>query len=139
MSTENKPEILRISLSKWIRGSVEDPDVGHGESKLLRDDGHMCCLGFYCKQNLGIKKKNLLEVISPGEILERIKGTSGEWLCDYGYLDHDYEYKFPKIADSKKGKDLMTINDDPEIPDWERRARVQAHFGLQGIIVEFVP
>lgn len=49
---------LTIDRSKWFRGK------GSQSSMLLRDDGHMCCLGFLGRA-CGASKKQMLNVSDP--------------------------------------------------------------------------
>lgn len=58
---------LTIDRSKWWRGN------GSGESRLLRPDGTMCCLGFLGRA-CGYTDEQLLDVTTPAAAVDGIRG-----------------------------------------------------------------
>jgi hypothetical protein len=115
-----KKDYLIINRAKWRTGGDSRIQTGEGSTKLLNNDGFMCCLGFRCHQ-MGIPKKDLLGYLSPA-------GLSENWVI-------------PDLVDSAGDTDFTTtavdINDDECITQEEREKEITEHFATIGVTVEF--
>lgn len=119
-----------IERKLWWRGN------GSKESKLLRDDGNMCCLGFYlkaCGANLVNNAQTPEEQAKAGDNYP----AAAEWLL---YPDEALEHGISRDCEA-----LMHINDYPT--EWkdggprteeEREQMLRCVFAEHGIEVEFV-
>ncbi len=106
-----------ITESTWFRGH------GPEQSRLLRQDGTMCCIGQICKQ-LGVP--------------------------DSAILDSKTVVAIPSAEDEKTSEfiDAITlhglnqaycINDNANIDDVERKRQLVEHFERAGVGLDFVP
>ena len=59
-----KKDYLVIDRPKWRTGNEGLNKTGIGETKLLNEEGYMCCLGMRCYQ-MGVKKTDLVLANSP--------------------------------------------------------------------------
>lgn len=112
-----------VDRTYWYRGN------GNTNSRLLRkEDGDMCCLGFYSLA-CGLSKTKILDKSFPSsvkyngekipdEMLWLLEGREahGEWLEDI----------------------IGSFNDDSDIFDNEREAQILKNFADQGIKVNFI-
>lgn len=125
-----------IDRSKWRCGGGGGSRHGAGETKLLNDEGFMCCLGFV-SQALGAGTADLLGEAEPGEAVksaassgqrQRLLATLSAGTCDL-------------VNEAGGNTDLtieaITINDDTQIGDAEREARLRQEFVRQGHDIEF--
>lgn len=123
-----------VKRSKWFRGR------GNTLSR-LQTDNQMCCLGFYAKE-CGLKKKNITDVVSPGEIEYEIKDIWDTFLLARISNIYDSDPDDPGltdiIIDSEIANSLMEINDDVNISDEDREYKLKELFKEQGIKVKFV-
>lgn len=110
---------LVIDRAKWLRG--EDSQ----NSKLLRiKDQKRCCIGFLCSA-LGVSDSELLDVGGSQKLFAELP----TWLKDSG-----------EMADNEHS-DLFTaydVNDNPELDEATREARITKIFARHDIQVEFV-
>ena len=117
-----------VKRSKWYRGE------GDAESRLQTSKNKMCCLGFYAKE-CGLKKKDILDIGSPGEVPYDIKNLWDTFLLEsktHFYTDE------PSISDSSIANDMMEINDNEFITEKERELRLKELFKTQGIKLKFI-
>jgi len=103
-----------VERKTWFRGK------GAEESRLLRNDGTRCCIGFVGKQ-CGVTDEEMLN----RSVIKRVSepGLKGfpEWM-----------YEMRKIDDA------YTWNDTTDYTDQEREARLIAVFAKHGDEIEFV-
>ncbi len=60
---------MTIPRSKWLRKRADGKFTGNAKkSCLLNSTGNMCCLGFYCRDILGISDRKMLYKGSPYDI-----------------------------------------------------------------------
>ena len=106
-----------VKESEWYRGK-------HG-SKLLREDGKKCCIGFVAQQ-CGIADHAILNRsaihMNPGDVLTGVP----EWMKYEGWLENDISLAYG-------------ANDDSLLTDDQRKAKLQAIFARNGDELEFVP
>jgi len=134
---------LIIDRKTWLRGE------GHKKSFLVREsDGKQCCLGFlaqacgFSKEELTKKRsvlslfivpvaENTYSVCNSVDPIkrERIKPTVLEKLV----CDCDSKSSFNNAI----GSDLMDVNDDPKLSDYERETKLTELFATVGVEVEF--
>lgn len=88
-----------VDRSRWLRGSEN--------SRLLRDDGKMCCLGFVCLK-LGYTEKEIKNKNTPYEL------SFDEMFGDFS--THN--------AQKNTVYDLMKVNDSPNIDDKKRESKI---------------
>jgi hypothetical protein len=112
-----KPFAFTIQRSKWIRG------YDHGDSCLLRDDGCMCCLGFYCIA-AGARKEDVLGITTPSSIRRGGLPRAATWLVD---------------GSSGDCGSLLTDNDSPDLESLARESRIRDLFARHNVRVTFAP
>lgn len=116
------PSVFRIDRLTWYRGQSDY------ESKLLREDGTMCCLG-QVGQQCGILDSNLLNKTSPIDCSEVPRKQFPSILL--------------KITESSRQNSsvcdrLMQANDSTDIGDIKRERRIEEIFFKEmGVIVYF--
>jgi len=111
-----------VERNKWLRGQ------GAAQSDLLNSAGKMCCLGFYSLA-CGLRYENILHVTSPASIDDSL--LTGE-LSKLVELSSDGYVNTPDCLR------LMIINDDVELTDNQREARLKILFTKLNIEVEFL-
>lgn len=119
---------LTIDRNIWRRGGSSN-DILHGDTRLLNEQGFMCCLGFFCEQ-AGIPK-NYLDTGEPFDI-----GPSQ-------YLDLIPELATPLEEEDGYVNTILTtraiqINDDPTLTNKEREIQLTTLFAVNNIDVEFI-
>jgi len=110
---------LVIEREHWERGT--------SSARLRKDNGQMCCLGFFGLA-CGIEPDTLLGAGSPEEIADRA------W-PDWALLDSEGAYH---LMDSETIELLIEANDGKEATEPEREARIAELFAEHGVEVEFV-
>lgn len=98
--------------------------TGKGQTLLRNEFNYMCCLGFMCHQ-LGVPKKDLLDMGQPSSLAGK--------------------YKLPGLLKKKDGKPIQTnltkeaikINDLESLTRKEREKRLTELFKKKGIEVIF--
>lgn len=128
---------LEIDRAKWLRGELD--------SKLLRErDQKMCCLGFYSLA-CGLTKDNILEYCEPNQPFENAKNlrvptdmkglveteTEECELADGSFRTDTY-YSITGIS-----QQLMRVNDDVNLTDAQREARITQLFAEIAVEVSF--
>jgi len=109
------PKKLTLDMSIWrcgkhsaYYGSSRDNDntgTGQGNTKLLNDEGYMCCLGQFAHQ-AGVLKEELLDHSYPHELPK-------EFYVEGLVFDFNVEDSFfPSSTDF--AKEAITINDETE-------------------------
>jgi len=109
-----------VDRQSWYRGHNSN------ESKLLRQDGTRCCIGFVGQQ-CGIADKDLLEVSSVATL------NNGPYHSE----THD---KFPAWMRASFGviKDAYMVNDKVDMTDAQREKELQIIFSRFGDEIEFI-
>lgn len=110
-----KPEKFTIDRKSWYRGN------GPAVSKLLREDGKMCCVGFFAKA-CGFSDSD----INGAERLEIPLATA----CAEGR----------DMGDDVREQDMQGIygiNDNITMHDSQREVLIKDKFRLIGVDVEF--
>lgn len=111
-----------IDRAKWYRGK------GPITSRLLTDDGKMCCLGFFAKA-CGIADVDIINRSVPAVVkLEKIPEDWGRVLLDGNSVD----------GSSFTTHTLMITNDYIHHTDKVREEKIVAEFAYHGITVKFV-
>lgn len=116
-----------VKRSEWYRGKTWG-------SKLLREDGRKCCIGFVGQQ-CGISDEDL-----------RGRGAVSFSPYESTFSPSPSFVKFPEWMrpfDSRQNSSLpiaeaYTVNDDPGISDEVREARLKEIFRSQGDEIEFI-
>lgn len=103
-----------VDRSKWFRGQ------GWAKSQLLREDGTMCCLGFYAKA-CGARDWQIVGVGGPS----RAHGFWPDWMFN-GSL------RVPDVME------MMSVNDERMASDSERELALTQLFAAHGVDVTFV-
>lgn len=118
-----------IDRSKWACGDVEEK---FNTTSMLRDpkSGAMCCLGFYLK-SCGVPNKELDSRALPSSLNEKKLPASTTWLLG------------PNLEGEREGHnnrqdDFTSPNDDLEMAQNSREAKIRALFAEHDIDVEFV-
>jgi hypothetical protein len=130
-------EKLIIDRSKWRTGGDNIPNTGIGKTRLLNEEGYMCCLGFACEQS-GVPKDVLLNVASPSCLSEESEEFIHEYdeaLLNSKLLSQEGKGFF---INSDLSDDAMNINDSMSFTRDEREREIQELFGGYGIKVEFI-
>ena len=116
-----KKDYLIINRAKWRTGGDSRIQTGEGSTKLLNNDGFMCCLGFRCHQ-MGIPKKDLLGNGCPEQL-------ANNWTIPDLINAVGNDTDFTSTA--------MEINDNDCITQEEREKEITEHFATIGVTVEF--
>lgn len=98
-----------------------------GESGSLLRDGQRCCLGFL-GQAVGYSDRELRYAASPEDTVVKSK-----WPDPLRVVDDEYR----RSANSEACNCIIDDNDDPNIDDATREARLTEQFAAIGIDVEF--
>lgn len=114
---------LIISRSKWRIGRRSVNTKGQGETKLLNEEGYMCCLGFYALQQ-GIKKEEIFGKRSPQSIYSKT-------ITNLSYKRNGIIHN--TVFCSK----AMDINDDEATTAKQKEELITRHFAKKGIEVVF--
>lgn len=114
---------LVIDRARWIRGTMD--------SFLLRHDGKMCCLGFLSRA-VGLPEAEIRHRLTPVSLTDEQCKTYPEWLRPH--LDP----LMPNVRrNSIVAHDLMGVNDQLNVHDSAREAKLVARFAELGIELEF--
>lgn len=108
----SEPIKFTVKRSSWFRGK------GAEDSRLLRKDGKMCCLGFLAL-SCGFIEEEILQKPTPMQIQLSSARSSIE---------------FPLIGYSR----LMCINDAEGYSEGLREERLKKEFEFHSVEVEFV-
>lgn len=116
--TKKELATLVLDPKRWYRGQ------GTEHSKLLRDDGTMCCLGFECRRRR-VPKKDILGVAVPSVIGGKFSGEP--------WVEID-----PETAELDLEDRIACINDATDIPltragDRKRVAKLRPLFLELGV------
>jgi len=104
-------DILTIDRAKWRTATS-----GKGDTRLLNEEGFMCCLGFRCFQ-MGIPEKDLLNKLSPGQLAEN-------WDIP-DLINHEFGGIY---LNSDFSNDAILLNDSSSITSEEREKKIKEHF-----------
>lgn len=103
-----------IDRTKWLHGN--------DDGLLLSEEGKMCCLGFYTK-SCGVKNEHILNVGVPSKLNDNDLMKLPSWLRKFG---------------SKNVAELVSFNDDSEMPEKEREKSISKIFKKLHINVRFI-
>lgn len=129
---------LIIDRKTWYRGQRADT------SKLLRNDGMRCCLGFYL-QSCGMDdqgNRGTIEMGTPASLLNDVGAEipeEAQWLIDM--VGSDAANDCICAENSKECQRLMSLNDVPSssvYPESDREMAITKIFAEHGIAVEFI-
>lgn len=121
--------ILTIDRKLWLRGE------GAEKSALLRkDDGKMCCLGFYGLA-CGIPTEDLADKKQPNELKGVPNTPYPEWLT-HNYVGDLDKKQYSGVSTACCS--LMRVNDARSITDEAREAEITVLFAQHDVQVEFV-
>jgi hypothetical protein len=118
---------LVIERKRWLRGA--------DNSALLRDDGLMCCLGFY-GEACGIGSDDMLDTADPEECGTAVLSMWPAWLLGFKNDSDDPDDGF--LRNTGDCGRLIEANDDNRLTDAVREQRIAAIFAKHGVEVEFV-
>ena len=107
-----------IVRDKWLRGE------GGPDSSLLNDAGRMCCLGFFAEACGAKDIRGVTWMDAP--FRSQVPAWAWDLLVKYGSDDTDY------------AASLTKANDNKDIGDDEREAKLTELFAEAGIKVNFV-
>jgi len=127
-TTKKKSKVLILDESKWICGS---PDVkfgemshlttrGEGSTRLLNDEGYMCCLGQFAKQ--------LNPKITEGDLLNF--GDFNNFHIKIPFLTRRTKWK--ETTNSGISSIAISINDDTETKIEEKVKKLRSLFKTKG-------
>lgn len=116
---------LVIDRNIWFRGQ------GSKESKLLNDNGKMCCVGIYLKA-CGVPEEDILNVRTADELADEFSNKNklpeeAKWLFD-----------FVQRCRSIRATDLYIINDDVMEIDSSREDYIRHKFAEVDVVVTFI-
>ena len=107
-----------IDRNTWYRGQ------GDRESRLRRDDGQQCCVGFFANQVCGVDPDRLVGVPSLGTLVENPFNGNDDAL--------EYENTF-----ADRFETLYQLNDNAGISNSEREYGIALEFNEMGVTVTF--
>lgn len=118
-------KVVKINRAKWRTGGHNEGQSGEGETRLLNQEGYMCCLGFASHQIGKMAKETLEGAIMPSSLGRVIS---------------------PLVKRSESGKCINTrfsnecahLNDSNSITRKQREYRLKRKFNAQGIDLQFV-
>lgn len=110
-----------IDRNVWLRGE------GVCNSKLLRDDGKMCCVGIFLKA-LGVMDEDLIDQRVAYDLgIVRLEKLQCPWLAAHGA-----DEPVPSIIE------LYRTNDSRVMDDADREQLITKEFGKHDVEVEFI-
>jgi hypothetical protein len=118
-----KMKSFTVRRKKWARGGI------NGEAALLNDEGCMCCLGFAACQISRIPKTILFDEGEPNGVYK-----SNSFLTVLEKLEDDST----EVSNNDLANRAMAINDDTDISDKMREAKLKRLFRKHKIIINFV-
>lgn len=120
-----------IDREKWAR---KTEGLDKGPSRLLNDQGNMCCLGFAMKQ-CGCSNKKLLGISKPDQVINsyRRKTIANNPLVAALTLAVGPGYRNSVLT----GR-LVAINDNQHTTDAEKELVITRLFKEDGFNVEFI-
>jgi hypothetical protein len=119
---------VKINTRKWVRAGVpkikEEAYLFLGSSKLINENGNMCCLGFACLE-MGFTEQEINRVGGPSGILTRSVANQDEELFrkavslleKHGLIS---KAEGDNYRNSAIGLDLMSMNDGSAVDDLPR-------------------
>ena len=114
-----------LDFATWRSGKDSPANaVGKGETKLLNEQGYMCCLGQYCLQ-AGISRENILNKATPIIVRKEIP------LLNYSFKGEVYmkgsmiTTKFTDVA--------IGINDNPTTTPETKIEQLKKLFESKGV------
>lgn len=110
-----------VERNKWFRGK------GSYESKLLNNDGYMCCLGFFSLA-CGLKEADIVNKTCPSDLPEELVLST-----DLNKLVEPNMYNNSHCLKLMITNDLETFDNEDM-----REAELAIHFAEIGVEVEFV-
>jgi hypothetical protein len=123
-------KLLNVTVKRkgWRRGK------GGYTSKLRREDGLMCCLGFACRA-AHISAKNIAGIADPAELVNRRVRfpTSLSGLIVPPHAGHPHFADITPVCD-----ELIRTNDDEDITDRKREQKLARLGKKAGIAFTFV-
>lgn len=117
---------LVIDRKKWYRGK------GSTESRLLREDGQMCCLGFDMLRR-GFTEDQILDAGTP----EEVDGLEGE-IDGLVFLQESDDDGTNYYSPTETNEELVTVNDDEGVDEADRERAIKNLFASIDVEVEFV-
>jgi hypothetical protein len=114
---------LTINRAKWARGGY------NGESRLLNDDGNMCCLGFACRAR-GFRAENIKDIGTPSSL-----EGGGSRVTRMEKLGPMVTSEF---NNSDETDHAVSINDNQRISDKMREYRLKPILKKLGFAAKFV-
>lgn len=119
-------KILTLNFKKWKCGQDGDENVAHGRggTKLLNNEGYMCCLGQFATQlNPKVKKQNILHKHNPCDLSEVIPALSKK----FGHYS---------IIDTKLSNAAIDINDDENTFIEQKIKKLKSLFRKRGYTIK---
>lgn len=114
-----------VDRKTWYRGK------GSKGSRLLREDGMMCCLGHVSLQ-CGLTAEEILDRADPASVSDEAAPKISWLLTD---ADDDSERQF---ANNPSCAEAMETNDDEELADADREKAIVSIFANWGHELTFV-
>lgn len=129
-----------IDADKWRCGCGHNA-LGDGYTRMLNEEGYMCCLGQISEQ-MGVEKQFLKESCDPEEVANRIINGNESSVAKQKYLTHNHLIKYIKkcknnVRLSNLAKRAIDINDDKDLSTKERVEKLKALFADNGIKLRF--
>jgi hypothetical protein len=128
MSDDNKVfgdvQSFEVDRKTWYRGK------GSAHSRLLNDEGQMCCLGFYAVA-AGLPTDAIRRAACPSDVPRAL------WKTKLTSMDETVPL-LPEARDTNAAHILMRMNDVEDVADEDREKRITDLFKQIGIDVKFV-
>lgn len=121
---------LVINRSKWYRGKSSG-------SKLLREDGKMCCLGFFSLA-CGLSAGTILNMETPDRIPSMMPNHLDEIPKSYRFLYQQNEEGGSYFTATPIAQEMMATNDSPVLSGEFREQHLKELFLQKDWEVEFV-
>lgn len=115
-----------VRREKWMRG------LNKYDTRLLDDDGKMCCLGFVCVQ-CGMAPETIHDLGTPEDVASYDCGSPEPVTGVLGFYDDERG----RWCDNALTRDAISINDDGDIDDAERERRLSELFAKHGYEMVF--
>ena len=107
-----------VKRSKWLRGGRDGWNKS-APSKMLNEDGQMCCLG-HCASQLGVDGSILSNESTPGAVVKDFNGKDYALFNTMSIFVDDLGQD--NFANNELSKNMMDINDKAIITDEYREA-----------------
>jgi transcription elongation factor Elf1 len=129
MAKSKKIEVV-INRATWRTGGNSNKRTGKGDTRLLNDEGYMCCLGFISSCYLKTKKKNSKKTI--------LNAYEPQCLnCLIPELNNKMD-EYDQFFDTQLSDRAMKINDDIKLKPETKEKKIKELFKNSMYKLKFV-